>query len=104
MRARAPAALCLLLVVAVAGPVTGSEATPKKAASPGRYRFTSEPGGTLLIHGTYPPVTSSCAGPDEQPVLHERYRGTVEVVRASDDDLYLVGELPFEDYLKGIAE
>jgi SpoIID/LytB domain protein len=37
-------------------------------------------------------------------MLHARFRGTVEVGRASDGSLFLIGELPFEDYLKGIAE
>jgi stage II sporulation protein D len=75
----------------------------KPGRSPDRYRFVSAPGKSLLVHGTYPPTSSSCVNA-EQPVLHERYRGTVEVLRASDGDLYLIGELPFEDYLKGIAE
>jgi stage II sporulation protein D len=108
MRARVPALLCLVLAVAVAVTV---EAVPGGAApkterprAPGQYRFTAAPGETLLVHGTYPRTSSGCAGPREQPVLHERYRETVEVVRSSDGDLYLVGELPFQDYLKGIAE
>jgi stage II sporulation protein D len=103
MRARAPALLALVLIAALALP-TSSEAKPGGGRGPGRYRFTAAPGETLLVHGTYPPVGSSCAGPVEQPVLHERYRGTVEVIRSSDGDLTLIGELPFEDYLKGIAE
>ena len=78
-------------------------AVAKPGRPPDRYRFVSEPGGSLLVHGTYPPTSSSCVNA-EQSVLHERYRGTVEVRRASDGDLYLIGELPFEDYLKGIAE
>ena len=56
------------------------------------------------MHGEYPRVTSSCAGPTEQPVLHERYRGAVEVVRSPSGSLFVIGELRFEDYLKGIAE
>jgi stage II sporulation protein D len=108
MRPRSPAFLCLLLAVAVAvtaGAVPGA-AAPKagRPQAPGRYRFTAAPGETLLVHGTYPRTSSACAGPDQQPVLHERYRGAVEVVRSSDGDLHLVGELPFQDYLKGIAE
>jgi stage II sporulation protein D len=103
MRARALSALSLVLVAGLLLPAPGG-AAPGRPRAPGRYRFVAEPGKSLLVHGTYPPSGSGCAGPHEQPVLHERYRGTVEVVRAEDGDLFLVGELPFEDYLKGIAE
>jgi SpoIID/LytB domain protein len=73
------------------------------AKRPGRVRFTAPPGGSLLVHGTYPHVSSFCEDP-QQPLLHARFRGTVEVGRASDGSLFVIGELPFEDYLKGIAE
>jgi stage II sporulation protein D len=93
-----------LLVVTLLAP--GVDANPQKQdrpKPPGRYRFVAAPGESLLVHGTYPPTSSSCVNA-QQPVLHERYRGTVEVVRASDGDLYIIGELAFEDYLRGIAE
>jgi stage II sporulation protein D len=93
-----------LLLVAITLPSTPALGAPKDPPrAPNRYRFVADPGGSLLVHGTYPPISSSCVGA-EQPVLHERYRGAVEVVRASDGDLYLIGELGFEDYMKGIAE
>ena len=106
MPAHAPLVRVLLglLLLTLAAP--GVEAQPQKQdrpKAPGRYRFVAAPGESLLVHGTYPPTSSSCVNA-EQPVLHERYRGTVEVVRASDGDLFVIGELPFEDYLKGIAE
>src|SRR5687768_326260 len=75
----------------------------QKDAQLERVRFTAAPGESLLVHGEYPPTQSSCVDP-YQPLLHARYRGTVEVVRASDGSLSLIGELDFEDYLKGIAE
>jgi SpoIID/LytB domain protein len=67
-------------------------------------RFDAPPAETLLVHGTYRPVSSSCPGEPEQPVLHERYRGAVEVHLAADGSLFLIGELSLQDYLKGIAE
>jgi stage II sporulation protein D len=91
-----------LLLLTLAAPQANAKKQDLPEA-PGRYRFVAAPGETLLVHGTYPPSSSSCVNA-EQPVLHERYRGTVEVVRASDGDLYVIGELAFEDYLRGIAE
>ena len=74
------------------------------AAGPKRtFRITAEPGQSLLVHGEYPRVKSSCVNA-VQPVLHSRFRGTVEVAKGGDGTLYLIGELGFEDYVKGIAE
>ncbi len=95
-------ALIPLLVLAVAASVPAASAKPKDAP-PSRVRFTAAQGESLLVHGEYPPTQSSCVDPT-QPVLHARYRGTVEVVRAAGGSLSLIGELAFEDYLKGIAE
>ena len=78
-------------------------ARPAAAQSPSRLRFTAPVGQSLLVHGEYPQVESSCVEP-YQPLLHARYRGTIDVVRASDGSLQLIGELSFEDYIKGIAE
>jgi SpoIID/LytB domain protein len=69
-----------------------------------RVRIEASPGDTLLVHGTYPPVDSSCVGEDEEPLLHSRHRGTIEVRRSADGSLFVIGELRFEDYVKGIAE
>jgi SpoIID/LytB domain protein len=94
--------LVLLAAAAVATsllPATGSA----QQESPSRLRLTAPPGESLLVHGRYPFIESSCRG-FQQPVLHARYRGTIEVLRASDGTLSLIGELGFEDYIKGIAE
>lgn len=99
MRAR-PFAVLLAAAVLLASPLTD---VPAGAQSRSRVRFRAPADGSLLVHGTYPPAQSSCVAP-QQPLLHARYRGTVEVGRASDGSLFLIGELPFEDYLKGIAE
>lgn len=101
MRAR-PIAVCSAAAVLLAGSLL--EAAPAAAAKrPSRARFTAPADGSLLVHGTYPVFQSICVDP-VQPVLHARFRGTVEVGRASDGSLFVIGELPFEDYLKGIAE
>jgi stage II sporulation protein D len=101
MRARSLAAALAAAVLLAGSPL---EADPAAAAKrPTRIRFRAPAEGSLLVHGAYPFVQSSCVDP-QQPVLHARFRGTVEVGRASDGSLFLIGELPFEDYLKGIAE
>jgi SpoIID/LytB domain protein len=68
-------------------------------------RVTFAPGsfGSILVHGTYPHFTSRCVRP-VQPVLHARYPGRIEVGKDTDGRLFIIGVLPFEDYLKGIAE
>jgi SpoIID/LytB domain protein len=98
MSARRTAAVAA--AVAVAASILS---IPSAAAAPTRLRITAPPGESLLVHGEYPAIESSCVDP-EQPVLHARYRGTIEVVREDDGSLSLIGELPFEDYVKGIAE
>lgn len=92
----------LLAAVALA---TGflSDLASAQQGSPSRLRLTAPPGESLLVHGRYPFIDSSCQG-FQQPVLHARYRGTVEVLRAPDGTLSLIGELGFEDYIRGIAE
>jgi SpoIID/LytB domain protein len=93
-------ALLTLLTVAL-GFMPPAPATAQP--SPTRIRVEAPAGQSLLVHGEYPPTQSSCVDP-YQPVLHARYRGAVEIVRSADGSLSLIGELPFEDYLKGIAE
>ena len=95
-------ALVPLCVLALAASIPEASAQRKEPA-PSRVRFSAAPGESLLVHGEYPPTQSSCVDP-YQPLLHARYRGTVEVLRASDGSLSLIGELSFEDYVKGIAE
>jgi len=57
----------------------------------------------MRVQGAYPKVRSRCKHP-AQPVLRARYSGTIEVGRDIDGTLFVIGELPFEDYLQGIAE
>src|SRR5919106_743663 len=94
-----PRAFALVAAVSLAiGPLA-----PAAAQAPSRLRFTAPAGESVLVHGEYPKVQSSCVEP-YQPLLHARYRGTIEVTRAGDGSLQLISELSFEDYVKGIAE
>jgi SpoIID/LytB domain protein len=90
----------LLVAEALSGvprvPASGSPGLP-------RVRFVASAGASILVHGTYPRVPSPCVRP-VQPILHARFVGTVEVGKASDGKLFVIGALPFEEYLKGIAE
>lgn len=96
------AALALLaLSLSLASPSLPGSARAAPEAS--RIRFESEPGASVLVHGTYPKVESSCERVT-QPVLHARYAGTIEVGRDADGSLFLIGEMSFQDYLNGLAE
>lgn len=88
--------------MALAVAVLPLSAEPASAA-PRRVRVESAPGETLLVHGTYPPTSSSCVNA-EQPLLHARFRGDLEVHPSGNGRLHLIGELSFQDYLAGIAE
>jgi hypothetical protein len=116
-----------LAVVAVALLVAGAACTSTPA--PRADRTTSEPatapsgptasatptsdapttavirsqGGSLLVRGVYPRVASRCVR-YHRPRLAARYPGTLSVRRSDDGTLALTLTLPFEDYLKGIAE
>lgn len=95
----APRVFAMLIAVALAiGPLS-----PATAQAPSRVRLTLPVGESVLVHGQYPPTSSSCVEP-YQPLLHARYRGTIEVARADNGSLRLISELSFEDYVKGIAE
>jgi SpoIID/LytB domain protein len=104
MRVRSRPALlgAAVMIVAASATVVGP-AAPARARAPERVRFEASPGGSLLVHGTYPHVDSPCAL-TTQPLLHARYTGTIEVGRDTDGKLFVIGELPFEEYLEGIAE
>ncbi|HEX6208923.1 MAG TPA: SpoIID/LytB domain-containing protein [Actinomycetota bacterium] len=91
------AAILVCVLLAQAPPAAAQQQPPR------RVRVAVPDGSSVLVHGDYPPIQSSCVDP-VQPVLHERYRGAVEVLRADDGSLTVLGELGFEDYLKGIAE
>ena len=76
---------------------------PALASELPRVQFVATPGSSVLLHGTYPRFSSTCVDPI-QPILHARYPGTIEIGKDTDGTLFVIGVLPFEDYLKGIAE
>jgi stage II sporulation protein D len=103
---RAALTAVLVLSFGLGTPLHPVRATPSAAAATSvlpRISFAAPPGVTILVHGTYPKVSSTCVRPG-QPLLHARYSGTIEVGKDTDGSLFVIGELPFEDYLKGIAE
>src|SRR2546427_487752 len=89
-------------LVAAVGNVHSLPGRPQKAFASElpRVRFVAAPGSSILLHGTYPKFSSSCVAP-VQPILHARYPGTIEIGRDTDGTLFVIGVLPFEDYLKG---
>src|SRR5262245_47620677 len=92
-----------------APPGSPSSGAPSGSPSPSTQpvsntaRVEAPPGGTLLVHGTYPRVESRCVR-YHRPRLAARYPGALSVRRAEDGTLSLMLTLAFEDYLKGIAE
>lgn len=75
-----------------------------ETAFPGSVRFVPVgPGASVRIDARLPQKAGEC--PANQPRnLHAAYPGTLEVGRRSNGLLYLVTELSFPDYLKGIDE
>ncbi len=91
------------LALTISSAAMNAPAAPAQAKELPRYRFVAEPGSSILVHGTYPVVPSPCRAP-AQPVLHARFTGVVEVGKDANGRLFVINLLPFEDYLKGIAE
>lgn len=113
--------MAALLATACSSTTPGGTAVPSRSGSPSKAtasaapaesppapvpdtaRVEAAPGGTLLVRGAYPKVESRCVR-YHRPRLTARYPGTLSVRRADDGTLSLTLTLPFEDYLKGIAE
>lgn len=83
------------------GPSTTSPEPPREVAGP--LRLDPPEGGSFLVRGTYPRVRSRCVDRG-RPRLTARYPGTLSVERSDDGTLALTVTLPFDEYLKGIAE
>jgi stage II sporulation protein D len=88
------------LAIAVSLAVTPAQSAPRRLP---RVRFVAPPGASIEVFGRYPKADSPCRRP-VQPVLRARYPGTIEVGRARDGSLFVIGILPFESYLQGLAE
>jgi len=85
-------------------PSVSSSASPTTAPiAADRVLLHAPAGRSFLVHGAYPHHRSPCKHP-EQPRLLARYPGSIEVRRADDGTLSLTVTLPFESYLRGIAE
>jgi SpoIID/LytB domain protein len=84
---------------------SGSPPSPETDgnAVAGPVRIEPSEGGSLLVRGTYPRVTSRCVDQERRWLL-ARYPGELTVDRADDGMLSLTVTLPFERYLQGIAE
>jgi SpoIID/LytB domain protein len=83
---------------------SGKTATPSEPA-PQLDEVTLEApfDASFLVVGRYPHVESRCVGA-EQPRLRARYPGTLQIERSDEGTLALTVTLPFDEYLKGIAE
>jgi SpoIID/LytB domain protein len=80
----------------------GHAARAEEAAGP--IRFVPEAADAFVkVDAHFVPNPKVCAA-RQTPNLHAGYPGTVEVGRRADGRLYLVTELTFDRYLKGIAE
>lgn len=79
-------------------------ATPAGAQPAGRIRFVPEdPGAYLKVEARYPARPEECEANQPRPLV-AAYPGTIELGRRSNGRLFLVAELTFPEYLKGIAE
>ena len=81
---------------------TGPGPTPSHAPLTS-VEIASPRGGSVLVHGRYPRVESSCVRP-VRPRLDARYPGTLIIERSDDGTLALTLTVRFRQYLEGIAE
>ena len=87
-------------------PATGgspSSASASPAPPAATIRVASPKQGSVLVHGRYPHVDSSCKH-FHQPRLAARYPGLLSFTPSSDGTWSITVTLPFEQYLDGIAE
>jgi stage II sporulation protein D len=78
--------------------------SPPPAAALGPVRFVSTGAGSkITIEASFPPKPNACQANQPQN-LQAAYPGTLEVGRQANGNLYLITELTFPQYLKGIAE
>jgi stage II sporulation protein D len=89
---------------------TGVEASSPSSAEPSATPRGGPPveialgdAGTFRLRGEYPEITSTCKG-FEQPTFDARYPGDLLVERGKGRTLRVIVTVPFDEYLKGIAE
>ena len=108
---RALLALLLVVVAAGAAPILPGVArgvpargAPAQAAPVAPVTFVpTGPGAKVTVDAVFPQDPSACQ-PNQPHDLIAAYPGTLEVGRLANGRLYLITELTFADYLKGIAE
>lgn len=115
MRGWARWALGLLVLAATATPIgfrtpaAAVVAARRPGQQPGQAQlgpitFTpASPGASETVDAIFPPVPGLCPPNQPQPLV-AAYPGTLEVGREPNGSLYLITQLSFPDYLKGIAE
>jgi stage II sporulation protein D len=78
--------------------------TPPAPAALGPVRFVSTGAGSKIsVEASFPPLPNVCQA-NQPHNLQAAYPGTLEVGRQANGNLYLITELTFPQYLKGIAE
>ncbi|HEU5002949.1 MAG TPA: SpoIID/LytB domain-containing protein [Actinomycetota bacterium] len=116
MKPRLRWGLALLVFAATAAPIgfrtpaaarSGASAAAPRAgdqAPVGPITFTpASPGASDTVDAIFPSVPGLCPPNQPQPVV-AAFPGTLEVGREPNGRLYLITQLSFADYLKGIAE
>ena len=90
---------CATLTALLAPPRTADAQVPA-----GRIRLVpDDPTASFRVRATYPPKPEECPVNQPRP-LEAAYPGMLEIGRRADGKLFLVTELTFPRYLKGIAE
>ena len=116
---RLPLLAACLVMAAAAVPVAAAPAGGSRApaggsrgasvaaqASPALSPVTfipAGPGASETVRVVFPPSPGVCPPNQPQPFTAS-YPGTLEVGREANGNLYLISQLTFSDYLKGIAE
>ncbi|MGH2721203.1 MAG: SpoIID/LytB domain-containing protein, partial [Actinomycetota bacterium] len=105
-RRRRGGALSLVLIVSCAflAPVLGAPRAADAQVPAGRIRLVpDDPTASFRVRAVYPPKPEECPVNQPRP-LEAAYPGMLEIGRRADGKLFLVTELTFPRYLKGIAE
>lgn len=93
--------LAVSSLVALVSVIQPARAGAVETAGP--VRITAQEGGYLRLHASFYQDPEVCP-PLRRPDLHAAYAGTLEIGRLEDGRVWVIAELSFEEYLKGIAE
>jgi stage II sporulation protein D len=108
--------LAVLVVFAALAPATSASASTRAGQAPqapspspapaalGPVRFVSTGAASkITVEASFPRTPNACEA-NQPHNLQAAYPGTLEVGRQANGNLYLITELTFPQYLKGIAE